>query len=246
MDLTTWQWTLLSLGAFFTGLSKTGIAGLGILSVALFANALPARESTGALLPLLLCADVFGIAFYRKHASWPHLWRLFPWVVAGVVAGYVTLDHISNSNIARLIGAILLLMVALHVSRKRNQAEIADRLPHSIWFAAFTGIMAGFTTMTANAAGPVMMIYLLAIGLPKLEFIGTAAWFFALVNAFKVPFSLELGLITSQSLQMDALLLIPMIPGALLGPKIVSHLNQQLFERVVLVLTILAAARLLL
>ena len=120
MNLTPWQWALLALGALVTGLSKTGIAGLGVLSVALFANALPARASTGALLPLLLCADVFGVAFFRKHASWPHLFKLFPWVVVGVLGGYFALDKISNAQIQRMIGGIILAMVALHVWRQRQ------------------------------------------------------------------------------------------------------------------------------
>ena len=244
MDLAAWQWSLLGLGAFCTGLSKTGVAGLGVLSVAFFANALPARESTGALLPLLLCADVFGIAFFRKHADWKQLWKLFPWVILGVVGGYFALDRVSNAAIARLIGSILIVMVMVHVSRKR-QPDSATRVPHAWWITALTGMLAGFTTMTANAAGPVMTLYLLAIGLPKLAFVGTAAWFFMLVNAFKVPFSLELGLISKASLQMDALLLIPLIPGALLGPKILARLNQQRFEQMVLILTVLAAVRLL-
>src|SRR5512145_2990629 len=128
MQLTEWQWALLCAGAFVTGLSKTGIAGLGVLAVALFANALPARESTGALLPLLLCADVFGVAFFRKHASWPHLWKLFPWVVAGVVAGFFALDHVSNLAVQRMIGAILLSMVALHFWRQRQDESLAQRM----------------------------------------------------------------------------------------------------------------------
>ena len=173
VNLTTSQWTLLTLGAFTTGLSKTGVAGLGVLTVALFANALPARESTGALLPLLLCADLFGVAYFRKHASWPHLWRLCPWVALGVVAGSFTLDHVSNAQVQRMIGGILLAMVALHVWRQRQADCPADRLPLTLWFAALAGLLAGFTTMVANAAGPVMILYLLAIGLPKLAFIGT-------------------------------------------------------------------------
>lgn len=246
MDLTPWQWALLALGAFTTGLSKTGIAGLGVLAVALFANALPARASTGALLPLLLCADLFGLFYFRKHASWPHLWKLLPWVVLGVIAGYLTLDRISGPAMARLIGSILLGMVAVHCWRKQQADQLASQVPHTLWFAALTGVLAGFTTMTANAAGPVMVLYLLAIGLPKLAFIGTAAWFFMLVNAFKVPFSVKLGLISTNSLMMDAALLIPMIPGALLGPILLQRINQRAFEWMVLVLTVLASLRLLL
>src|SRR5215470_16611630 len=122
MNLTAWQWMLLALGAFCTGLSKTGIAGLGVLVVALFANALPARASTGALLPLLLCADVFGVAFFRKHANWSHLWKLFPWVVLGVVAGSAALGAVSNAQVQRMIAVILLAMVALHFWRQ-SQAD---------------------------------------------------------------------------------------------------------------------------
>ena len=246
MHLTPFQWTLLALGAFVTGLSKTGVAGLGVLAVALFANALPARASTGALLPLLLCADVFGVAIYRKHAEWPLLWKLFPWVAAGVVGGYFALGRISNEQAARIIGGILLAMVGLHLWRQRQAEKLPSLLPHAWWFVALTGVLAGFTTMVANAAGPVMMLYLLAVGLPKLAFVGTAAWFFILVNSFKVPFSLRLGLITPGSLAMDAALLLPMLPGAFLGPVILKRINQRAFELLVLVLAIGAAIRLLL
>lgn len=245
MHLTPWQWSLLALGAFLSGLSKTGIAGAAVLTVALFANTLPARESTGALLPLLLCGDVFGVAFFRKHASWPHLWRLCPWVALGVAGGYVALDRIGNLQVQRLIGAILLVIVVLSLWRQRRSEQVNSMVPHTWWFAAITGLLAGFTTMVANAAGPVMILYFLAIGLPKLAFVGTGAWFFMLVNAFKVPFSVHLGLISSQSLLMDAVLLIPLIPGALLGPVILRRINQRNFELMVLVLTAVATVRLI-
>lgn len=245
MHLEPWQWTLLALGALVTGLSKTGIAGLGVLAVALFANAMPARESTGALLPLLLCADIFGVAFFRKHASWDHLWKLFPWVMVGVVAGFFALDRVSNAAVQRLIGGILLSMIVLHFWRQRQSDRLAQTMPHTWWFAAITGVLAGFTTMVANAAGPVMILYLLAVGLPKLAFIGTGAWFYMCVNAFKVPFSLKLGLINQQSLIMDAFLVLPMIPGALLGPVLLQRMNQRVFEIMAMALTILAAVKLL-
>ena len=91
-----------------------------------------------------------------------------------------------------------------------------------------------------------LSVALLALGLPKLAFIGTGAWFFMLVNAFKVPFSVHLGLITGESLLMDAALILPMVPGALLGPVIVRHMNQKLFESVALALAVIAAVKLIL
>jgi uncharacterized protein len=245
VNLSAWQWTLLAIGAFFAGLSKTGLPGLGILTVALFANAVPARQSTGALLPLLLCGDVFALIFYRKHASWPHLWKLFPSVIAGVISGALAMNRVNNSQVQKLIGLILLAMVGLHLWRQRQGEKLSSELPHAWWFIGLTGFLAGFTTMLANAAGPVMILYLLAAGLPKLVFIGTGAWFFMLVNAFKVPFSLKLGLISSESLILDARLLGALIPGALAGPWLLQRINQRWFEILALALTVIAAVRLL-
>lgn len=245
VQLEQWQWTLLAAGAFFTGLSKTGFAGLGVLTVALFANALPARSSTGMLLPLLICADFFGVAYFRKHADWSQLWKLFHWVIAGILLGWLALDRFDNAQARHAIGGILLVMLGLQVWRRRRGSDFATALPHSRWFVALTGIAAGFATMTANAAGPLLVLYLLAIGLPKLAIVGTGAWFFLFVNLFKVPFSAQLGLISLESLKVDALLCLPMIPGALLGPVILKRINQSAFELMVLVFTLIAALRLL-
>jgi len=76
--LTTGRWVLAGFTAVCTGIAKTGILALGILLAPLFAEVLPARVSTGALLPLLISADAFAVIFWRRHGSWKHLLRLLP------------------------------------------------------------------------------------------------------------------------------------------------------------------------
>src|SRR3712207_8501592 len=44
-----------------------------------------------------------------------------------------------------------------------------DDTPRGMWFVATMGILAGFTTMVANAAGPIMVLYLLAMRLRSEE-----------------------------------------------------------------------------
>ena len=51
--------------------------------------------------------------------------------------------------------------------------------------AATFGILAGFTTQVANAAGPVMAIYLVLMKFSKEEYIGSAAWYFLILNWIK-------------------------------------------------------------
>jgi uncharacterized membrane protein YfcA len=247
MHFELWQWALACLGAFLVGLSKTGIAGLGVLSVALFALILPARESVGVVLVVLICADIVAVTAYRRQASWRHLWRLFPWTAVGIVIGYLVVGRIDDIQIRRLIGIILLTITAVHVVRRAIRAPSAPQAdqPRSIWFAPIVGMLAGFTTMVANAAGPIMILYLLAMGLPKLEFMGTAAWFFFAANLFKVPFSAALGLIDAASLSIDLLLAPFAIAGAVFGRAIIRHIDQRLFEVLALLLTAVAAVRLL-
>lgn len=108
------------------------------------------------------------------------------------------------------------------------------------------GVLGGFTTMVANAGGPVMSLYLISAGFRKLGFLGTSAWFFLIVNTAKVPFSVGLGLIDAKSLLLDAALLVFVIPGAFIGRACVHRINQRLFERLVLGATVLGGAQLLL
>ncbi|SFB97027.1 sulfite exporter TauE/SafE family protein [Streptomyces aidingensis] len=264
-DLSLPALAALALAALLVGFAKTAIGGVAALSVAIFAAVLPARESTGALLPLLLVGDVFAVRAYRRHANWPVLLRLFPSVAAGVVLGTVFVALVDDTVMRRTIGAVLLVIVAVHLWQSRR-ARIGDRppavpatatardtardteappaVPHRARTLVF-GLLAGFTTMVANAGGSVMALYLLSAGFAMLGFLGTGAWFFFIVNLFKVPFSAGLGLIDGQSLLLDAALAPAVVAGALAGRAVVRHLDQRLFARLVLGFTTLSALNLL-
>jgi len=249
MHLEPWQWALAAAGAFIAGLSKTGIAGLGILCVAIFTNLLPAKQATGLVLPLLIVGDVYAVATYRRHTVWRHLWRLFPWTAAGVLLGTFALGRLNDAAVRPLIGGIILAMLALQGLRRwsarggRDDAVLAAAAP--AWLAVAAGILAGFTTQVANAAGPVMILYLLAMRLPKLEFIGTGAVFFLCLNLFKAPFMAGLGMITPASLTANLLLAPAVLAGAVAGRWLVQRINQQWFESLVLSLTLVAGVKLL-
>src|SRR5262249_14900507 len=131
---------------------------------------------------------------YRRATRWEYLKRMLPPAFVGIAAGALLMGRLSEAAFKPLVGWIILVLCALQFFRMLRPSAFGD-VPHGHAFAWTMGILAGVTTMLANAASPVMTIYFLAIALPKLEFVGTAAWFFFLVNAFKVPFSAGLGLI---------------------------------------------------
>jgi uncharacterized membrane protein YfcA len=242
------SWALLALAAALVGFSKTGISGTASLSILLFATVLPAKESTGALLPVLILGDLFAIRFYSRHVEWRVLGRLAPWVVAGVALGAVALWFADDGTMRVSIGVILLAMLALQVwSRLRPKPE-DPRPPSGLArksAAAGAGVAAGAATMMANAAGPVMVLYLMLSGFPKLRFLGTMAWFFFAVNLFKVPISIGLGLIGGHTLLMAVLLVPAVAVGALAGRALVHRVDQRQFEIATLVLSGVGAALLI-
>jgi uncharacterized membrane protein YfcA len=281
LTLSAGAWTVLAVGALLVGLAKTAVPGAGTISVALFAAVLPAKASTGALLVLLMVGDLFALYAYRAHADLAALRRLVPTVLLGVVAGTAFLHLAGDGVVRRVIGVILLLLLAVTLWRRAREgrpggaartdgaaapagadgeprtggepraadgtgpAPRAGRAGRGLRSGVY-GVLAGFTTMVANAGGPVMSMYFLASRFPMRTFLGTAAWFFFAVNLAKTPFSVSLGLITGESLVLDALLAPAVVVGALLGRRLVRHMNQTLFDRLVVLLTAGSAMYLLL
>jgi uncharacterized protein len=243
-ELTGFAWVLLGLAALIVGLSKTAVPGAGTVAVAIFAAVLPAKQSTGTLLLLLIVADLFAITMYRRHANWRALLRLAPAVVVGVLLGVGFLAIADDVWVKRTIAVILLAVIVITLVRRRISAPVADAGPHRVAAATY-GTIGGFTTMVANAAGPVMSMYFLAARFPVKEFLGTAAWFFAIVNVFKVPFSIGLGIITGPGLLLDAVLVPAVVAGALVGRWIADRIDQRAFERLVIGFTIAGALYLL-
>ena len=244
MDLDLFGWIVISFCAVMVGTAKTGVPGLGILPVPLMALSSSTRQSTGILLGILILADLFAIVYHRRNARWGHVLRLLPAALAGIVAGYFGLKHVSDEQLRPIIGAIVLLMLGVNYWRTKVRGEDAP-VPAQWWFAVALGFMAGVTTMMANAAGPIMVIYLLAMRLPKVEFVGTSAWFFFVVNWLKVPFSANLNLMTVDSVKLNLMMLPFIAIGAATGIIFLKKIPQKAFTTIVQILAAAAAVKLI-
>jgi uncharacterized protein len=229
--------------ALLMGLSKTGLPGANLPSVLVMTEAFPhdARLSVGAIVPVILVGDVIAVYWYRRHADWPSLWRLFPWVAAGMLPGIVVLAKIQGNGLRPVLGWLILALLAWEGVRRGLGYH---RLPHSRWFVGLMGLVTGFGTIVGNAAGPMMAIYLVSAGLRKEAFIGTSAWFFFVVNLSKLPVMAALGMITSETLRFGATVS-PAVPlGAAAGVWLLTIIPQKPFDVFALTLAGLAALRL--
>ncbi|GAA4409193.1 TSUP family transporter [Fodinibacter luteus] len=236
---------LMALGALVIGYSKTALGGLAVVAVAIFATVMPAKESTAAILTILIVGDVIACWHYRRDPDWSLIRRLLPAVVPGLLLGTLFLGAIDDEALRRSIGAVLLVLLLLQLGvrwRSGDAPSTVHRHPAAAW-AAGSGM--GFTTMTANAAGAVMTLYLSAAGIDKRRFVGTSAWFFLIVNLAKVPFSVGLGLLHADDV-VRALVLSPaVLVGGLLGYATVRLISQRTFDVAVLLASAFAAGALL-
>lgn len=245
MDLTFMQLGALAASALIVGFSKTGVQTSGILAVTIMASAFAAKQSVGMLLPMLIIADVVAVIYYRRQVVWKHLIVLIPWVLLGIITGYVFMFFIEDIQLKLVIGLLVLFLVMLQLYRSHSKRSEPASGRYAAWFGSVMGILAGFTTMVGNAAGGVMAIYLISKKLPKEQFIGTGAWFFLIVNLIKVPFNFSLVTITFNTLLMNAAMIPVILAGAWVGIKIVPRLSQVQFQNIVLTLSALGALQLI-
>lgn len=226
--------------ALLIGMAKTGVHGAGMMSVPILANVFGGQLSSGMMLPMLVMADVLGVWYYHRHASWQHLKILFPWAAIGVVLGTIIGNYINDHEFKIFMAAIIVISVAIMLWLERDRQE--EVVPHKEWFGIATGVAGGFTSMVGNLANSVMAVYLLSIRLPKNAFIGTAAWFFLVVNWFKVPFHVFVWhTITLQTFLLDLITLPAIVLGAYLGIVIVGKLSERVYRWFIIGMTVVAA-----
>lgn len=245
LHITAIEWTIIIFCGILMGMSKVGVPGVSMIVVPTMAFIFGAKQSTGVLLPIMIMADIFGVSYYRRHADWSKVLKVLPWAVVGIFIALWVGEIINNKQFKNLIAILVFLSIGLMLWQdKRKNTHF---FPDKWWFAAFMGILGGFATMIGNVAGPVFAIYLLAMHLPKNNFIGTGAWFFIIVNISKFPLQMFVWHnISPATLLVDAFALPGVALGAVLGFNLMKKIPEKIFRAFVMVITALSAFLLLL
>ena len=227
--------------AFLIGLAKGGFGGmLGALAVPLMTLVMPARVAIGLVLPILMFADIFAVIYYNRHAEWKHVVRLMPWAIAGILIALFVGQKVSDNRFKQIIGIVVIAGIGLMIWQDIRKKSV--KVPEHWAFSSLLGLAGGFATMIGNAAGPILMMYLLSMRLPKNRFIGTGAWFFFIVNLFKVPFHITVWkTINLESFLFDLLMIPGIVGGALLGIWLVKLIPERAYRIFIIGTTLIAA-----
>lgn len=233
-------WFLFLLCGILIGMAKTGLSGAGLMIVPIMATIFGGKLSVGIVLPMLIFADIFAVNYYHRHANWQYILLALPWAILGVLIATIFGNNIDDSTFKTFIAIVILFGISLMILKDffLKSKTISDKW----WFAAVLGLIGGFTTMIGNAAGPVMSLYLLSMHLPKNIFIGTAAWFFLIINVIKVPFHIFVWeTISVQTLMVDLVSIPAIFVGIILGIKLVKLFPENIFRYFIVFSTVLSA-----
>ncbi len=235
---------MLMLAAMLTGFSKTAVSGATLPAVALVAYSFGGKLSAGIMLTMLMVADLFGVYNYGKYGKLKDLIRILPPAIAGVFLGAAVGSYLNDAQFKFLIGVtvIFCLVLLIYMETIGKNAKV----PSGALFHGATGIVNGFASMVGNAASPIFSVYMLSLGFTKNKFIGTAAWFFFIVNIVKFPFHVFLWKTITLETARYTLYMLPFIVfGAALGVFMIKRVSEKTFKYIVIGMTALAALRLM-
>ena len=220
------------------GMAKTGVHGAGMMSVPILASVFGGQVSSGVMLPLLILADVAGVWYYHRHASWKHLKILFPWAAIGVIGGTMIGSSINDYTFKMVMSVTILVSLVIMILLERY----SESIPEKKSFGYSMGVAAGFTSMVGNLANSVMAVYLLSVRLPKNIYIGTTAWFFLVINLFKLPFHVFVWNTIEQKILILDLMMLPFIlVGAVTGIWIVKKFSDKHYRWFIILMTVVSA-----
>ncbi len=244
--------SLLAFCAVFVGFSKSALPGAIIFIVPVSVGVLPAKTAVGVVLPLLMFADLLTTGYFFRKINLNHMKFILPSAFCGVFAGYMLMGRMSSEDLKPLIGFIVLGMLILkqliQVSGSRFSGYSKKYDPEHVekpLVSIFFGLIMGTIATIAHAAGPLTALYLVLNRFPKTQFVATSAGFFLFINWMKVPFYLNLGILSGEVLKLDILLFPFVISGFILGIRVLRYIPQRKFDFLVQVLAFFASLKLI-
>lgn len=245
-------WIFVAAAIVIQGISKSGFAGgAGILSLPLMMLVMPVDKVAATLLPLLILCDLNAIYHHRHNKDWTQILRIYIPACVGIVAGAFVWWKIGQDGVAfysllikRMVGVIAILFGLYIIAKDRSMAWVSQHRAGKKT-AVLAGVLAGFTSTIAHAAGPIVSLYMYSQGFGKSLFVGTVAWTFTLINLTKLPFYAYTGLIKTDVLLFDAWLVALIPVGSWLGHWMHHRVSEWWFSRIIMVLTLVAGVQLL-
>ena len=235
-------WIVATIAVTLLGLAKGGFTGVGMVATPLLALIIPPLQAVAIMLPILLVQDVVSVWAYRRDWDVWNLKVLIPGGLIGVAVAGLLAAYVPDSAVRLAVGII---GTAFVLWRWFGPASGDIGIRPSATSGVFWGALSGFTSTLANAGAPPWQVHMMPQHLPKLIFAGTGAIYFAAVNVAKVGPIFALGQFSTDNLLTSAVLFPLAIATNFLGIWLVRVTPQEVFYRIVYVITLMISLELI-
>lgn len=231
------------IAAIVIGLAKGGLAGVGSLATPILALAAPPVQAAAILLPVLIAQDAISVWAFRKSWNRRIVAIMFPGALAGIIVAWAFAEMVPITAMMALLGVISIMFGLQRLWVERG-GRIAAPSTSPGWVGALFGATTGFTSQIAHAGAPPFQMWVMPKRLPPLEFAGTGAVLFALINWAKVPAYVALGEFSEHDLWISAALIPIATVATLAGVRLVKHIQGRTFYTIVNILMIALGVKL--
>ncbi len=222
-----------------------GITGFGfaLISLPLLLNWYPAKE----LIPVLLACNLLSsviIVLQKKERKLIEA-RFQGLIIYGGIfslAGVLILKNISERSLMLILSIffIVLSLISLLNFKKRRPLKFHDR------YYKVVGGLLGVLTGAISINGPPLALFLNYANVDNREFREIFAWFSIVTAAITLAGYFFIGIFNFQSLKMVGAFFPILYFGSFVGKRLNSKMPVQLFQRLTVVLTLIASIVLLL
>ncbi|MDU1911431.1 sulfite exporter TauE/SafE family protein [Fusobacterium sp.] len=221
-----------------TGFSKLGIPTALIFSP-LLASLYGGKTSAGIIIIPVVISDLTMLYLYGKELDLKTLKKILPMTVLGMIVAVIFGNNISDEFFKKSMGIIILTIGILTLLKSLNVNF--SKLSHIF------GFLGGFSSFIGNVSGPLMSIYLLNIDLDKEKFYGTRTWFYFIVNFSKfLLYFFFLKNINLFTLSRGVFAIPTTFIGIFIARFIVGKMNQSIFEKFIVIISVISGLNLLL
>ena len=232
-------------GAIFGAYVVRGMSGFGagLIAAPLLALVLPVHVVVPLCGLLVFVLFIFLTIRDRRSVIWRELKLLLPPTLAGVLAGMLIFRSLDNTLLVVMLGSFLVLYAVYMI------AVTAFGLPQfrcsERWAIPLGFLGAFFDTLFGGGGGTLVVIYMHARGLGRMEFRATIAmlWFFEMIARIG-GYGLA-GYYTREVLIFAALLLPITWAGTWVGEHLGNRVSPAAFQRILAAVLMLSGVSLL-
>ncbi len=227
-----WTCAAVALGWAIGGVSG-GATGLGAIMIAMPILTLVLTLQEAVLVSCII--GVFGaiqmVAAYYRHCSWKDLWEMAVGAVPGCLLGSLALSAVPLRVLQIMVCAMLACFIGLQFFRR----AAAYRLPESRLLNLSAGLVSGFVNGSVAMVGAPLGIYVLLKHWPPDKAKGTMSVFFLVAALLSVIGQAAGGLYSGRLFFLSLFGIAGCFAGTVVGIRLGRHIDQQLFQKLVLV-----------